>query len=119
LGDDGLFGYLAPMLASPHYAIPARMLIHTTTSFMAAVASARLYIAHPLPHDCLHASQRVLNLGTTGNLLGRELVPAQTAGQIRSELELAQPHLEQLSAMRTRQIDACAPVILEQAVASG
>jgi len=107
------------MLVSPHYAIPARMLIHTTISSMAVPASARLHIAHPLPHDWLHASQCVLNLRTIRHVPGRELVPAQPTGQISPELELAQPHLEQLPAVRAGQIDACAPMILEQAVVSG
>jgi hypothetical protein len=72
-----------------------------------------------LLYNPVHASQRVLNLGTTGNLLGRELVPAQAAGQIGPELQLAQPDLEELPAVRTGQIDPCAPVILEQAAFSG
>jgi hypothetical protein len=67
----------------------------------------------------LHARQRALNLGTAVNLPGRELVPAQATGQIRPELELAQPDLELLLAVRTGQIDPCAPVILEQADSSG
>jgi len=67
-------------------------------------------LQHPLLHNPAHARQRVLDLGTMGNLLGRELVPAQTAGQIRPELELAQPDLEQLPTVRAGQPDPCAPV---------
>jgi hypothetical protein len=55
----------------------------------------------PLFRNPMHASQRTLDLGTIRNLLSREFVPAETAGQISPELQLPQPHLEQLPAMRT------------------
>jgi hypothetical protein len=67
----------------------------------------------------VHASQSILNLGAIRNVLSRELVPAQAAGQISSEPQLPQPDLEQLLATRTGQIDPCAPVIFEQAATSG
>jgi hypothetical protein len=54
-----------------------------------------------------------------GDLCGRELVPAQAAGQICAELQLAQPDFEHLPAKRAGQRDPCAPVILEQATSSG
>jgi hypothetical protein len=95
------------------------MLMRTTTFYVAIATCVRLLIPHLVPDNHLHAAQRVLNLGKAGNLLGRELMPAQTAGQICSELQLPQPHLEQLPAVRTGQINPCAPVILEQAVVSG
>jgi hypothetical protein len=87
--------------------------------FDAASGAARLHRSHALLDDLLHASQCVLNLRTIRHVPGRELVPAQPTGQISPELELAQPHLEQLPAVRAGQIDACAPMILEQAVVSG
>jgi hypothetical protein len=43
---------------------------------------------------------------------------ARAAGQICPELKLAQPDLEPLLTVRTRQIDPCAPMILEHAVVS-
>ena len=95
------------------------MLIRATRFFAFVLASARLLTPHALSHNRLHARQRVLNVGPTGNLSGRELVPAQAAGQIRPELKLPQPDLKQLLAVRTGQIDPCAPVILEQADSSG
>ena len=67
---------------------------------------------HPEPRD-------ILNLGAIRNVLSRELVPAQAAGQISSEPQLPQPDLEQLLATRTGQIDPCAPVIFEHATTSG
>ena len=65
-----------------------------------------------LLHNPVQARQRVLNLGTIGNITGRELVPAETAGQISPELKLTQPDFEWLLAVRTDQIDPCAPKIL-------
>jgi hypothetical protein len=87
--------------------------------FGAAPGAARLHRPHALLHDLLHASQRLLNLGTIGDLPGGEFVSAQTAGQIRTELELPQPDLEHLLAVGTGQIDPCGPVILEHAALSG
>jgi hypothetical protein len=46
-------------------------------------------------------------------------MPAQAAGQIRPELKLPQPDLEQLLAARTGQVDPRASMILEQAASSG
>ena len=45
-------------------------------------------------------------------------MPAQPTDKIGAELQLLEPDLEQLPALGTGQIDACAPNILEQAVAS-
>ena len=118
-GYKSSFSYLTPMLARTLHVSTVRMLIRTTTFYVAIATCVKLLIPHPLPDNHLHAAQRVLNLGTTRNLLSRELVPAQPADQIGSELQLAQPDLEQLQAMRTGQIDPCAPVILEQAASSG
>ncbi|WP_262032075.1 hypothetical protein [Microvirga sp. Mcv34] len=73
----------------------------------------------PMPHGRLHASQRVLNLETIGDLTGVEFVPAQPTGQIHPELELPQPDLEQLLAVRTGQIDPHASMIFEQVAFSG
>jgi hypothetical protein len=67
----------------------------------------------------VHASQSILNLGAIRNLLSRELVPAQSADQIRPELELPQPDLEHLVAVRTGQIDPHASMILEQVASFG
>ena len=55
----------------------------------------------PLLHNPVHARQRVLDFRTVGDLLGRELVLAQAAGQIRPKLQLAQPDLKELPAVRT------------------
>jgi hypothetical protein len=87
--------------------------------FDAAPGAARRHRSHALLDDLLHASQRLLNLGTIGDLTGVEFVPAQPTGQIRPELELPQPDLEHLLAVGTGQIDPCAPVILEHAALSG
>jgi hypothetical protein len=70
-------------------------------------------------HNPVDASQRVLNLGTIGDLPGGEFVSAQTAGQIGPKVKFPQPDLEQLLAVGTGQIDPCAPVILEHAALSG
>ena len=59
-----------------------------------------------------------MNLGAIGDFLGGEFVPAQPTDKIGTELQLPEPDLEQLLALGTGQIDACAPNILEQAVAS-
>jgi hypothetical protein len=67
----------------------------------------------------VHAGQSILNLGAIRNLLSRELVPAQAADQIRPELELPQPDLEHLVAVRTGQIDPHASMILEQVASFG
>ena len=72
-----------------------------------------------LLHNPVHASQSILNLGAIRNLLSRELVPAQPTGQIRPELELPQPDLEHLVAVRTGQIDPHASMILEQVASFG
>jgi hypothetical protein len=79
----------------------------------------RLYRSHALLHDPLHASQCLLNLGTTGNLAGCEFVPAQPTGQICSKMKFPQPDLELLLAVGTGQINPCAPKILKQAAFSG
>jgi hypothetical protein len=76
-------------------------------------------VSRLLLHNPVHASQCALYLSTIGNIAGRELMLAQTADQIGSELELSQPDFEPLPAVRTGQIDPCTPVILEQAAASG
>jgi hypothetical protein len=52
-------------------------------------------------HNSVHVSEHVLNLGTPENLLSRELMPAETAGQICFELQLSQADLEQPPALRT------------------
>jgi hypothetical protein len=72
-----------------------------------------------LLHNPVHASQSILNLGAIRNLLSRELVPAQSADQIRPELELPQPDLEHLVAVRTGQIDPHASMIFEQVASFG
>jgi hypothetical protein len=95
------------------------MLVSTSRFFAPVLTYARLLIPHALPHDCLHASQRALNLGTIRDFISRELVSAETAGQISPELQLSQPHLEQLPAVRTGEINPCASVILKQAALSG
>jgi hypothetical protein len=64
------------------------MLVSTSRFFAPMPTYARLLIPHALPHDCLHASQRVLNLGTIRDFISRELVSAETAGQISPELQL-------------------------------
>jgi len=90
-----------------------------TTAFLAAIpASARRLIPHTLAHNCLHARQRILNLGAAGNLPGRKLVPAQAASQICPELQLPQPHLERLPAVRAGQINPYASMIFEHAAPS-
>lgn len=55
---------------------------------------------HLLCDDPVHSGKRLLNLGAIGDILGRELVTAQAAGQLGPELELSQTDLEQLSALR-------------------
>jgi hypothetical protein len=70
-------------------------------------------------HNPVHARQSILNFGTIRNLLSRELMPAQPTGQICPEAKLPQPDLEQPMAMRTSQVDPCAPVIFEQVASSG
>jgi hypothetical protein len=87
--------------------------------FGVASGAARRHRSHALLDDLLHAGQRVLNLGTIGNLPRVEFVPAQAAGQISSEPQLPQPDLEQLLATRTGQIDPCASMILEQVASFG
>ena len=87
--------------------------------FDAASGAARLHRSHALLDDLLHASQRLLNLGTIGDLPGVEFVPAQPTGQIRPELELPQLDLEHLVAARTGQIDPHASMIFEQVAFSG
>jgi len=107
------------MLARTLLVSTVRMLICTTTSCVAIATCARLLIPHPVPDDHLHAAQRVLNFGTARNLLNRELVPAETADQICPKLKLPQPDLEPLLAVRTSQVDPCAPMIFEQVASSG
>ncbi len=87
--------------------------------FGVALGAARRHRSHALLDDLLHAGQRVLNLGTIGNLPRVEFVPAQAAGQISSEPQLPQPDLEQLLATRTGHIDPCDSMILEQVASFG
>jgi hypothetical protein len=87
--------------------------------FGAAPGAARLQRSHALLHDLVHASQRLLNLGTIGDLPGGEFVPAQPTGQIGPKVKFPQPHLEHLLAVGTGQIDPCAPKILEHVASSG
>jgi hypothetical protein len=70
-------------------------------------------------HDLLHASQCLLNLGTTGYLAGCEFMPAQPTGQICTKVKLPQPDLEYLLTKGTTQIDPRASKILKQAAFSG
>jgi hypothetical protein len=95
------------------------VLEHTIMVFDAAPGAAKLHRSHALLDDLLHASQRLLNLGTIGDLPGVEFVPAQPTGQIRPELELPQPDLEHLVAVRTGQIDPQASMIFEQVASFG
>jgi hypothetical protein len=87
--------------------------------FGVASGAERLHRSHALLDDLLHAGQRLLNLGTIGNLPRVEFVPAQSADQIRPELKLPQPDLEHLVAVRTGQIDPHASMILEQVASFG
>jgi hypothetical protein len=72
-----------------------------------------------LLHNPVHARQSILNFGTIRNLLSRELMPAQPTGEICPEAKLPQPDLEPLLAVRTSQVDPCAPMIFEQVASSG
>lgn len=64
--------------------------------------------------NAAHAGQGILNVGTIRNLLSREFVPAETAGQVCPKLEFPQPDLEQFPAVRAWQINPYARVILKQ-----
>ena len=86
--------------------------------FSAVRIAARLHRPHAVLYDLVHASQRLMNLGAIGDLLGGEFMPAQPTDKIGTELQLPEPDLKQLMAPRTGQIDACAPTILEQAISS-
>ena len=61
--------------------------------FGVAPGAARLHRSHGLLHDLSHASQRLLNLRTIGDLPGGEFVPAQPTGQIGPKLKLPEPAL--------------------------
>jgi hypothetical protein len=87
--------------------------------FGVALGAARRHRSHALLDDLLHASQRVLNLGTIGDLPGVELVPAQPTGQIGPKVKFPQPDLEHLLAVGTGQIDPHASMIFEQVAFSG
>jgi hypothetical protein len=59
-------------------------------------------LLYPLFQNPVHASQRLLNLGTIGDLPGVEFVPAQPTSQICPKVKLPQPDLEHLLAAGKR-----------------
>jgi hypothetical protein len=116
------------LLRSSFYAASAALQLRQKTEIQPVVdlfhpdgsaLAGRLYRSHALLPDLLHASQRLLDLGTTGYLAGCEFVPAQPTGQIRPKVKFPQPDLEHLLAVGTGQFDPCAPKIFEHAAFSG
>ncbi|WP_445503735.1 hypothetical protein [Microvirga sp. G4-2] len=97
---------------------PITALSLVVTFLRAVRVPARLHMPHVPFHELSHTSKSLLNLRTIRHILGRKLVLAQPANEIRPELELPNPDLEQALAVRTGQIDPCAPMILEHAASS-
>lgn len=73
---------------------------------------------HALFHNPLHVSQRLLNLRLASNLPGRKLVPAEPTDKVGPKLQLSEPDLEQLLAVRAGNVDPGAPEVLKQAASS-
>jgi hypothetical protein len=116
---DPLHPVLILVLGRPRCASAGVVLDRAIMVFGAAPGAARLHRPHALLHDLLHPSQRVLNLGTIGDLPGGEFVSAQTAGQIGPKVKFPQPDLEHLVAVRTGQSDPHASMIFEQVALFG